>query len=1108
MRKHLLLLFFSLFAVNFAFAQVTTSSLNGVIKDSKGVALIGATIQATHLPSGTRYGTATNADGRYAIPNMRVGGPYSVTISYIGYQAKTENDIVLTLGQNYVLNSVLQSSTELKEVTVVATTSRLLNSSHEGSTTNISSRDIGNLPTIGRNINELSRLTPQATSTSNGAIGGGNYRQNNITVDGSNFNNQFGIGSNLPANGAPISIDALEEISVNVSPFDVKQSGFIGSALNAVTKSGTNEFRGTAYTFFRNQSLQGNLVNRSSFVKQATQQNTYGFAIGGPIIKNKLFFFGNFETYKNEYPGQQFTASTPDNPYSATSTTVKRPMASVLDGYRQTLISKYGYDPGAYQGYGFKSTNTKFLGKLDWNINDNNHFNVRYSQVESRTPSFVSTSRSPLPSFTQTRTSQYALQFANSNYYQDQNLYSLSAELNSSFNLFNTKLANTLRGTFDHQNDPRSSDSQVFPFVDILNNTTSVTPGGTYPYTSFGYEPFTYGNLRDVRTYSFYDYLNWTTGIHSWTVGGQAEFSKIKNGFQRFGTGYYTFDSWDSFIGGKNPTDYAITYPINSDYHQVFPSFKFAQYSVYGQDDITFSDKFRISPGIRFDLPTYPGVDEIRTHPLVAALNFNGTTINTGELPKTRIMVSPRIGFNYDIFGDRSLQIRGGTGIFTGTIPYVWIVAQSGDSGLLQFTKTYSGVNSTPGPFNPDPRAYLPATPPAAGTTIPSTISVMDPNLKFPQAWKSTLAVDGKLPFGIVGTLEGIYNKDINPVRGINPNLVNPSNLNVAGYPDSRLVYPATNSTKFIYPLTSAGLAVPTGTTTGTQAFNPVILTNGKGGYYYSITARLQKTFQKGFSGSIAYIHSEAKNLFDGSGDQLLNTWTTNYVSGNANNPGLSTASYVVPDRIVANFSYRREYLKHLATTLSLFYEGSIDGRYTYYYGADFNRDGQTNDLIYIPKNPSEITFVSNTINGITYTPQQQSDAFFAYIAQDKYLSKHMGEYTTRNGATYPWRSQFDFKFIQQLFTNVGGKRNTLEFTWDVFNIGNFLNNRWGVHKLVNASAILTPTNTTALVAGGTVKPTFRLAADRGALVSSTFRDDVTLNSTYYMQFGLRYRFN
>ena len=1115
-------------------AQVTTSSINGFVKSPAGEALAGATISATHQPSGSVYTTTSTSNGQFNLTNLKVGGPYTITVTFVGYQPAKYEEVYLKLGEPFALNANLSTNeASLTEVVVTAgNRNSVLNANRTGAITNIGSRQIQSLPTITRSLNDFIRLTPQASSTSNGSIGGGNYRQNYITVDGADFNNTFGIGSNLPAGGSPISLDAIDEISVNVTPYDVKQSGFIGSAINAVTRSGTNNFSGSVYTFWRNENQQGNKVGYNApLTRQNLEVKTYGFRLGGPILQNKLFFFVNAETGKTIQPGQLNVAATAAKPYGASNPNVSRPSAGFLDTVTQYLKDKYGYETGPYQGYDNESENTRFVARLDWNISTQHKFNVRYSQVESKSPSFVSTSRSPLTSYASStgRQSNNSLWFQNSNYFQEANFYSLSAELNSNIGRF----ANTFRGTFTHQNDPRSTNSSIFPFVDILDSAGG-NPG--VPLVSFGYEPFSYGNLRDVKTTSFVDYLTWTAGKHNWTVGGQIDFSATKNGFQRFGTSYYTFRSWGDFVNGRKPVDFAMTYPLNANYEQAFPRFKFAQYSVYGQDEIAVNSRLRVTAGLRLDLPSYLDVAEIKTHPIVDTLKFaNGQRINTGELPKNKIMWSPRVGFNWDVKGDRSLQVRGGSGIFTGRVPTVWIVAQSGDAGLLQFTQvveTRSADRNNPalyptyGGFNPDPTYYFPGKPgnpgePAkAGSAVPSTVSATDPNFAFPQTWKSSLAVDAKLPGGVVGTLEGIYNKDLNVALGKNPNLVEPTAMNITSYPDNRPIYPASVNQRYYNKLDAAGKP----SATGTNRFDPAVLSNGSEGYYWSVTARLDKQFTKGFAASIAYTRSDAKNLYDGSGDQLLNTWSLTQIVRNANDPELSYANYVVPNRVVGSISYRKEYLKHLGTQVALFFEGSSAGRFSYTYSADFNRDGQTNDLIYIPNSPSEITFVDQTYgsgsSAVLYTAKQQSDLFFKYIEQDKYLSSRKGQYAERNGAKMPWRNQVDFKLVQDVFTKIGGKRNTLQFTWDVFNFGNLLNKNWGTFKSVNASAILVPRNGTqvtgaatgtnhpALSTSGTAKPLFSLAADRNVPVTSTYRDNNSISSTYYMQFGLRYIFN
>lgn len=1081
---------------------VTTSSMTGIVTDTKGEGLPGATVVAIHTPSGTQYGSATNTDGRFVIANMRVGGPYTVNVSYLGFQTKKVENLTLRLGEQFVLNTSLsESGTALQEVVISGTKDKLLNAEKTGATTNISTTELQNLPTISRSLNDFVRITPQSSPTSNGAIGGGNYRQNNITIDGADFNNNFGIGGNLPGGGSPISLDAIEEISVNVTPFDVRQSGFIGSAVNAVTRSGTNEYKGSVYTFWRSDKFQGDKVGEETFTKQPLDEQTYGFRLGGPVLKNKLFFFINAEKREATSPGPQNIASTPDMPFGGSNTpsNVARPTESDLNMISDYLREQYGYETGPYQNYPFVSDRTQVLARIDWNINNNNRIALRYNHTEGKTPSSVSTSRSPLSAFSNSRTSNFALPFKNSNYYQETNFKSVAAEWNSSWGIF----ANTLRGTYTHQDEPRSSDSQVFPFVDILKDNN--------PYTSFGYEPFSYGNLRDVKSFSIVDNVTFIKGIHTFTGGFQYDNQSTKNGFQRFATSYYTFNSWEAFVSGANPSAFALTYSLLPEYEQAYPRFKFAQASIYAQDEISLTDRLKITAGLRAERNMYLEVDEIQTHPLVADLTFTqGRKIDTGVLPDNKILYSPRVGFNWDVKGDRSLQVRGGTGIFSGRVPTVWIVAQSGDAGLLQVTQTWTAPNLPFAnmPFNPDPNAYRPTTQPTPGSVIPSAISATDPNFKNPQAWKSTLAVDTKLPGGIVATVEGIYNKDLVIAYGKNYNLVDPKPLNVEGYPDNRPIYPSSNTQKFINPLTSSGQVSPT----GTSSFNTIVLSNGYDGYYWSVSAKLEKQFNNGLAATVAYVRSDARVLYDGSGDQLINTWSGTPIVGEANKPELSYANYVVPSRVIASISYRKEFLKHLGTTVSLFYEGSTQGRYSYTYSSDFNRDGQTNDLIYVPKDATEITFTDfnygTTAAPKTYTAAQQSELFFRMVEQDPYLKTRKGQYAERNGAMLPWRNQIDVRFAQDIFVDVAGKRNALQFTADIFNFGNMLNKEWGIVRLVNNNSILVPTNVSSLSPDGTVKPTFRLATDRNQPITTTFRNNNALASTYYMQLGLRYTFN
>lgn len=1125
--KRILPFIIALFAIpSLIDAQITTSSMTGTVKSVEGENLVGATISATHQPTGTNYTTVSRTGGSFSIPNMRSGGPYLVLITYVGYKTDTNDNINLQLGEPFLLNSVLEKSSASLEGVVITTSGKntIFNANRTGASTNVGIAQIQRMPSITRNLNDLLKISPQANGAS---VGGGNFRQNYITVDGSDFNNTFGIGNNLPAGGSPISLDALAEISINITPFDIRQSGFIGSAVNAVTRSGTNNIAGTAYYYWRSEKQQGEKVNKTTFVRNPFNFKQYGASIGFPVIPNKLFVFVNYETENQPKQVSTRFASSPGAPYTGTGS-IARPSVDSLNLISEYLLSKYGYVTGPFQGYSTQISREKFLARIDWNINSKNRFNIRYNQVEGGEPNPPSTSRSPMSGYTTGtgRTDINHLWFQNSNYFQGANFYSLAAELNSTIG---GKLANTLRGTYTFQNDSRQTTSSFFPFVDILSFGT--------PYTSFGYEPFSYGNLRKVKTFSVVDNVTWTLNRNQITVGGQLDHSTTINGFQRFAASYYTFASFNDFATGQKPLDFGITYSLSPGYAQAFPSFKFAQLSFYAQDEITATKNLRITLGLRGDRPSYPGVAEIKTHPLVAALTFaNGEKINTGVLPSAKILWSPRLGFNWDVYGDRSLQVRGGTGIFTGRVPFVWIVSQSGDAGLLQVTsvtetptalRNGSPANfNTPGPFNPNPAAYLPSTQPVAGTVIPSTISALRPNFKFPSAWKTSLAFDKKIGGGLIFTMEGIINKDINPTVFRNPNLVTPTPLNVSGYPDNRLFYPSAVKDRFINPLTAAAAsatnpnpstAVPNGDARGTQSFNTIVMDNTKGGYYASLVVRLEKQFSKGFYGSIAYVASMADNKFDGNGDQPLSAWQGTANVNGSNYPELGNASYIVPSRIIASLSYRKEYLRHLATTISLTYEGSSEGRFSYTYGgsssqADFNRDGTSNDLIYIPTDPSQITFVNKTVGSgataVTFTPQQQSDAFFKYIDQDKYLRTHKGEYSQRNAVNKPWRNEVNVKLLQDLFVNVGKKRNTIQFSLDIFNFGNLINPNWGILHTTNAPGILIPTNGSALVTGGTVKPTFQLANVGNDLISSTYRENVSIFSTYFMQFGLRYIFN
>ncbi|MDR2283164.1 MAG: TonB-dependent receptor [Sphingobacterium sp.] len=1085
------LLFFALVLASYGTiqAQVTTSSMSGIVTESSGHATVGATIKAIHLPSGTAYSGSANSTGRFNLANMRVGGPYRVEVTYVGQTPVVYEDVYLQLGQAFVLNPIFgDATTALEEVSV---TGRQGKSNKNGTSTVVNRMQIENMPSISRSINDFTRLTPQANGN---AIGGGNYRSNVFTVDGANFSDQFGIGGAIPGGGSPISLDAIEQISVNVTPYDVRQSGFTGAAINAVTRSGRNDFFVTAFYTGRTQNQQGTRVNDVATPIADLKDKNFGFSLGGPIIKDKLFFFVNAERNAVVKPGPTKVASSASNPFGSASY-IAKPSEDFLNEVSAYLKNTYSYDTGPYQGYSNKEKNDKIFARIDWNINENHKINARYSQVKTSVPSDLSpsTGGSGIPNFGTNRTNINALHFQNSNYFQESNMYSGTIEYLGKTGQYN----HSARASYIHQNEPRTSGGSLFPLVDILDGTPDKNV-----LTTFGYEPFTYGNLRDVKTMLFNYDVNRVFGEHNVTMGAQYETSITKNGFQRFGAGYYVYASWNDFKNNATPFHYALTYPLTEDGSQAFPSFKFNQYSFYLQDEYTVTPNLKLTAGVRLELPTYPQAEEIKTHPLVEALKFpSGEIINTGALPKSRVMVAPRFGFNYDVFGDRTLQIRGGSGVFTGRIPFVWIVSQSSDNQLLQAT-----VTNTKPSFSPDITANYPENKvDATKGMYGDFVSVMSPDLKFPSTWKSSLAVDYRLPFGIDATIEGIYNKDINAAIGRRLNFVEPTAMNVAGLDDHRMLYPRANADKYIYKK-DASMQL---TQTGTSAFHVNMLENAKGGHYWSAMIQLSKRFDNGFSGSLAYVRSGARNFHDGGGSQLASYWEGGKNYNNPNVPELGYTDNVLPNRLVGSLSYANSWIKDLKTSVTIFYEGADQGRYSYFYSGDFNGDTRNdNDLMFIPENASQIKFVDIVSGGkVQYTAQQQSDRFFELVEGDDYLKSRKGKNTERNGGVLPWRNQFDLRISQELIKNIGGVNNSLQVFCDIFNVGNLVNRSWGVRHLARGQ-MLNVRNANALTPGGTVAPEYTLMLNGTNLPEKTYITNETISSTYYMQFGVRFNFN
>ena len=1076
-------------------AQVTTATMSGKVT-AQDEPIIGATIVAVHEPSGTRYGTVTNVSGQFNLQGMRTGGPYKVEISYVGYQTAIYKGINLSLGENYVLNVSLKESSELlDEIVVTASKESNMKSDRAGAVTNLTSAKIASIPTVSRSMNDIMRLSPQSNTTSNGfAAGGGNYRQSFVTVDGASFNNAFGIGSNLPAGGAPISLDALEQLSVSITPYDVRQSGFTGAAINAVTKSGTNELTGSAYTFLTNNNLIGDRVGDGSIELEKSHQYTYGATLGGAIVKNKLFFFVNGE-YEDDLTAGPVARARNNDGEKYGENGVHRPVASKMDEIRDYLINTYDYDPGAYQGYNVKVPSYKFLARVDWNINENNRVNVRFSKTNNRYDASPSSSVNPMTATTifpgdegkgmssgKGASSDEGLYFRNTRYRQEQRFTSIAAEWNSKWGMLN----NTLRGTYSYQDEPRSYDGGTFP-------TTYILEEGAV-YAMFGTELFTEGNLRQVKSFTITDEATWTWGKHNFMAGLQFESNKALNGYMQGANGAYVFSSWNDFVTGKKPSSFLVTHSNSADLSQFTSKMRQTQYSAYIQDQWNISENFKLTAGLRFELPVYPSLKD-NYNAEYAKLDFGDRKFTTDQVPGNSLSVSPRVGFNWDITGERRYVLRGGTGYFVGRMPFVWLVSAVGNSGVGQTQYGYNiGKSSTSGAvapgFHTDVNETLDDIYQGNFTpqvSIPGSPTIIDKDLKMPATWKTSLAFDAKLPGDIDFTLEGIYNRDFNPAVISNANIYADGTKTISKN-DIRTAYKSYNA--------------------GTGAY--LIENGGSKAYYLSLTAQLHKNFDFGLDASFAYTYSRARSYGDGIGDQVTSAYKTNtYAVNGINDHELGYGTYVAPHRIIASLGYSKAYAKHFRSSVSFIYEGAPLGyaggsysysRYSYTYTKNIVGDGGANNLLYVPATKDELTFknVTSATGEVTYSAEQQKEDFWNFVQQDKYLKKRLGKYAERGGAVMPWHHQLDFKFNQDFYMMIGGKKNLLQFGIDIQNLANLLNKDWGLYKTVNSIAPLADNG----------DGTFTMQKVSGQVLNSTYKNYASTASTYRVMFSLRYIFN
>lgn len=1072
------LLAFSLVCLSMlsAYSQETTAEIQGLVADDKGVGLAGATITATHLPTGTVYNTTSRRDGRFNLPNVRVGGPYSISVSYVGFKKDEITDVMLSLGQVYKADFKLASTTaDLTEVVVSARRSdKVFNRGRTGSAEFINRQQIDRLPTINRSIQDFTRLTPTANGSS---FAGRSGSYNNLTVNGASFNNTFGLSGTLggQTNSQPISLDALDQIQVNVAPYDVTLGNFTGAGINSVTKSGTNELKLTIYNYWKTPELTGRKVGVTTIPRQEFDFKNRGISVGGPIIPNRLFFFVSGEQERVSQPATSRVASR----NGSTGDNISQAKAEDLEKLRDFLKQKFDYDAGAFENYNFETYSDKITARIDVNINRKNTFNVNYYYLKSYRNVPPSNSGAPAnnrqPSIT-------AMPFFASSYIINNNFNIIIGELNTRFT--NT-LSNKLQVGYNRLRDFRSSPGGIFPLVDIENGQGS-------SLTAFGYEPFTAFNQLNTDTWQLNDIVTLNKGTHTLTFGTQNTYNKFRNGFAPNYYGAYRFANLDSFYnsvnnGNTNASRYELRYSARKGGEFPFADVAALQLGFFVQDKWNVNNNLVITAGIRADLPIFEQ-NFISNTKADSLLFRNGVRIKTGEAPKTSILWSPRIGFNWDIRGDKRTQVRGGVGIFAGAPPFVWISNQASNNGV-----DFGSFVRTNVAFNPNVDAYRPV---GAAANTSYNLAITDRDFKFPQLFRSNVAVDQKLPLDIVATLEGIFSKDINGVYHQNINL--PSTGTALAGADKRLRYTGSR----IY--SGAG---------GESASNPnitdaILMTNTSKGYTYNITLQLQRNVKNLYT-MIAYSYGDSRSVNDG-GSIAQSIWRDRLVNGDPNDNVTSFSNFYQPHRVVAAAFYRIEYAKYFATSIGFTYEAANGGTASYAYAGDLNNDGlNTNDLIYVPKDASEI--VLETVNAQdTRSTTVIWNQLNAFINQDPYLSRRRGQYAERNGLLLPWYKRIDLNFTQDFFVKVGGKRNTIRFTMDIFNFGNLLNKNWGIFRTTNRTALLNfkRVETTGANAG---KPVFSfpyLDAANQIPLTSTFQNSTGQGSRYQIQMGIRYIFN
>lgn len=1094
--KHLLLAGIAMLAGTLVYAQVTTSSMNGRVADEKGEPVVGAAVVATHEPSGTVYGAIVNQNGQYTINGMRAGGPYKVEVSSVGYNSLLFKDVTLQLAETYNLSATLKESTEfLEQVVVIGTAKSKFSNERTGAATNIDNSQIAALPTVSRSITDVTRLSPYG---GNGmSFAGADGRTANFTVDGANFNNNFGLNDKLPGGGSPISIDAIEEMQVVISPFDVRQTNFIGGGVNAITKSGTNTFKGTAYVYHKNENLRGDAIcgEQITGARAKDRTTTYGFTLGGPIVKNKLFFFVNYEYVKTPTIANRWRGS--EDGKEDANNYISRTKLSDLQKVSDFVKDKYGYDTGSYTNFPADESNQKILARIDWNINDKNHLAVRYNYTLNR--GWNAPNKTSMDGGTRAsgaRTSQYSMSFANSMYAIDNSVHSISLDLNSRIT---DNLSNQFLATFSKLDDTRSTGSSEFPFIDILD-------GSGQNYMALGYELFSWNNAVHNTIANVRDDLTWYLGNHKVTGGLRYEYQMADNAYMRNGTGYYRYSSLDDFLNGAAPEIVNLTYGYNGEKNPA-ARVRFSQASIYAQDEWSVRENFKLTYGVRFDGLFFNNKDVVTNNAILKlnyypkAKDFKETHIDTGKWPGAQLAISPRVGFNWDVFNNKSLKVRGGTGLFSGRLPLVFFTNMPTNSGSVQYQAQINAKNAAKKGFTmaefagglvKDANGKVttnalyqkllglgyPANYKPEDGTVPSSISAVDNKFKMPQVWKTSLAVDYAIPtsFPFSVSVEGIFNKTINGVMISDWSMKDAGSYAKFNGVDNRPIYPDSFRN-------------------GTSAF---VLENTNKGYGYSASATVNMTPIPEVNIMAAYTHTASKEITSMPGSNAESAFTYVPTVAGPNYIDLHNAINVIPDRFIASVTHN----DHCGNHFSLIYEtwrGSSN--YSYMLSNDMNGDGYAYDAVYIPTD-------AQVKNGdFRFVSDDDRDRFMAFVHKDKYLSKHQGQYAEAYSVYSPWVHRVDFSYKHDFKVKAGKTTNILQLGFDIKNLLNLFNSNWGVMKILNPAI-----GTEAKILkyeGADADGYAKFSTPKGVTGNTkTFTPNHAIGQCWYASIGIKYMFN